>query len=82
MEESSPASQSIPPLFQQMSSTGVSKKVQSKEYQEAKKAFEARLWAVVKCTKSYSAGASGSSSSKSWFFPYCKTQKSGSVARF
>ena len=81
MEESSSASQSRPLTSKQKLPTSVPKKTQNKEYQEAKKDFETRLWALVKCTQSYSGGASGTTSSKVWFCPYCKNQKSGSVAR-
>jgi len=81
MEESSSAAQSRAPSSNQKPPIAVPKSSQNKEFKDAKKAFEARLWAAVKCTQSYSGGTSGTTGTKVWFFPYCKTQKSGSVAR-
>ena len=81
MEESSSAAQSRAPISNQKPPIAVPKSSQNKEYKDAKKAFEARLWERVKCTQSYSGGISGTTGSKVWFFPYCKMQKSGSVAR-
>jgi len=59
----------------------VLRKPKNKEYQEAKKAFEVRLWATMKCIQSYSGGTSGATGSKVWLCPYCKIQKTGSVER-
>jgi hypothetical protein len=81
MEESSSASQSRTHISKMKPSIAVPKKHRNREYLEDKKAFEGSLWAAVKCTQLYSGGASGTTGSKIWFFPYCKNQKSGSVAR-
>ena len=53
---------------------------QNKEYKYTKD-FEARICAAIKYTQSYSGGTSGTTGSKVWFYPYCKMQKSRSVAR-
>ena len=53
MEEIS-SEKRIAPYSKQKTPIEVSKFIQNKEYKDAKKAFEARLWAVVKCTQSYS----------------------------
>ena len=81
MEESSSIAQRRAPISNQKPPIAVPKSSQNKEYKDAKKAFEARLWAAVKCTQSYSGGTSGTTGSKVWFCSYCKTQKSGSIAR-
>ena len=81
MEESSSAAQRITPISKQKPQIAVPKSSQNKEYKDVKKDFEARLWVAVKCTQSYSGETSGTTGSKVWFYPYCKMQKSGSVAR-
>ena len=50
MEESSSAAQSRAPISNQKPPIAVPKSSQNKEYKDANKDFEARLWAAVKCT--------------------------------
>ena len=69
MEESSSAAQSRAPSSNQKPPIVVPKSSQNKEFKDAKKAFEARLWAAVKCTQSYSGGTSGTTGSKVLVFP-------------
>ena len=81
MEESSSFAQRREPISKQKPHIEVPKSPQNKEYKDAKKDFEARLWEAIKFTQSYSGGTSDTTSSKVWFFPYCKMKNSGSVAR-
>ena len=51
MEESSSTAQSIAPISKQKPAIEVPKSPQNKEYKDAKKDFEARLWEEIKCTQ-------------------------------